>query len=40
MRACVRTRERHPLAQVTVGLQLCGQACSQIVFFQDERPFR
>jgi hypothetical protein len=36
MRACVRSRERHPLAQVTVG----GQAYSQIVFSQDERPFR
>jgi lipid-binding SYLF domain-containing protein len=28
------------LAQVTVGLQLGGQAYSEIIFFQDERAFR
>jgi lipid-binding SYLF domain-containing protein len=28
------------MTQVTVGLQLGGQAYSQIVFFQDERSFR
>ncbi len=28
------------MAQVTVGLQLGGQAFSQIIFFEDERSFR
>jgi lipid-binding SYLF domain-containing protein len=28
------------MTQVTVGLQLGGQAFSQIIFFQDERAFK
>ena len=34
-----RLRRRHSMTQITVGLQLGGQAFSQIIFFEDKRAF-